>query len=226
MSVRKQTMFRAMLPNGGGSGPLPPQGLSLDIFTSGTNSTDTSSNTVSNYNQYFRYSCMHMFISDTELNAANSGSKTLTGIQVEGASSTSTDSCPDMRIYVAHTNEVFLSTLMETDISQSSSFSYFDRAQVYDGTEFLDSGWNTIDFDTNFVYDGTSNVVITMEKRYGFYDVGGSRWKALYGSRFNSFRSAVYNSDSTASSNFPQSSSAMTTLGGNTQNTINLKINY
>jgi len=226
MSSRKQTMFRAMLPNGGGAGPLPPQGLSLDIFTSGTDSTDTTSTTVSNYNQYFRYSCMHMYISDTELNAANSGSKTLTGIQVEGASSTNTDSCPDMRIYVAHTDELMLSTLMETDIAQSSSFNYYDRAQVYDGTEFLDSGWNTIDFDTNFVYNGTSNIVITMEKRYGAWDVSSSRWKALYGSRFNSFRSAVYNSDSTSSLNFPQGSSSMTTLGGNTQNTINLKINY
>ena len=169
---------------------------------------------------------MHMFITDTELNAANSGSKTLTGIQVEGASSTNNDYCPDMRIYVAHTDEVFLSTLMQTDISQSSQFNYYDRIQVYDGNETLDAGWNTIDFDTNFVYDGTSNVVITMEKRYGQWDVGSSRWKALYGSRFNSFRSAVYNSDSTSSSNFPQGSSAMTTLGGNTQNTINLKINY
>jgi len=167
-----------------------------------------------------------MFISDTELNAANSGSKTLTGIQVEGASSTNTDSCPDMRIYVAHTDEVFLSTLMETDISQSSSFNYYDRAQVYDGTELLDSGWNTINFDTNFVYDGTSNVVITMEKRYGAWDVSGSRWKALYGSRLYSYRTAVYNSDSTLSQNFPQGSSAMTTLGGYTQNTMNLKINY
>ena len=65
-----------------------------------------------------------------------------------------------------------------------------------------------------------------MEKRYGAWDVSASRWKALYGSRFYSYRSAVYNSDSTSSSNFPQGSSSMTTLGGYTQNTINLKINY
>lgn len=226
MSARRQKMFACMLPSGGGV--LPPQGQTINIYTSGTSSTDTSSTTVSPYNQYFRYSVMHVFITDNELNSGISGAKTITGLQVEAASSTSSDPLYDWRIYAAHTDEVFLSTLMETDISQSSGFNYSDRIIVFDSasTHFASSGWNNINFETNFIYNGVDNMVLTFEKRYGNYSLSSSRFKPLYGSRGLSFRSAVYNSDSTSSSNFPQSSSSMTTLGSSPGNFINLKINY
>ena len=211
------------------SGPVI-QNLTVDIYTAGTTTSDTSSTvTTSMYNEYYRYSVLHVLVRASEVNADVAGAKIITGIQTEGASTTGTRTLEDWRVYVAHTSETFLSSLMETDLSQSSSFTFSDRIITFDGDKSgISSGWNTLDFTTNFEYDGSSNLVLSFEKRLGTFDTASARYKTIYGSRGLSFRAALYNSDSTGSGDFPQSSSSMiTTASGTANNNFpNLKINY
>ena len=210
-------------------GILPPQGVTVDIYTAGTDFADQSSvqnSTTSLFNDYYRWSCCHVFVRATEINALQAGGKTITGFQHESYSSTNNRTLTNWRISVAHTNELFLSTLMETDISQSSQFTYFDRQICFDGTVFgINGGWNTVNFTNNFLYDGVSNLVFSFENRRGTYSTAFDRYRTIYGARGLSFRASLFQSDqdNITTGSFPMITTSSITANGNFPN---LKINY
>ena len=210
-----------------GGGVPPIQNKTVDIFTSGTTFDDTASyqNTATTpYNMYYNYSVCHVIVRASEINATDSGAKIITGVDIENGV-TGTSSMSSFRISVAHTTESFLSTLMETDISQSSSFTYFDRQTCYDSIYFPTSNaWNTVNFSNNFIYDGTSNIVITFENRSGSYNISNRpKWK--YGSRGLSFRAALFQDDydDITTGSFPMITTSTSTANSHYPN---LKINY
>ena len=233
MSSREQTMFRAMLPNGGGV--LPPQGVTLDIFTSGTDIGDTTSdqnNTTSPYNAFFDYSACFVLIRASELNSLVSGGKTLTGIEIENGVS-GTNPMYDFRIDIAHTTEDFLlsGAPMETHFdSQSSQFTFSGKQTCFDATYFpTANAWNSVSFSNNFIYDGTSNIVMLMTNRSGQWVIA-SRARFKYGTRSGtSFRAALYQDDWTTGGPFTSANSQpMITTDSTTagQHFPNLKIKY
>jgi hypothetical protein len=124
-------------------------------------------------NQYFKYSCTHMIVEAYAVNADDSGAKLITGIDAYfanalGNNSPST-SAKNIEIWCAHTTESIASDFVKTDMSQSqSTFDFTDRIKVVNkgSLPYSTVGWDTIDFDTNFVYDGTSNLV------FSFYNAG------------------------------------------------------
>ena len=222
-------LFEQIIGMSGSSGAAPPviQNKTVDIFTSGSTFDDTSSyqNTATTpYNMYYNYSVCHVFVSASEINAIDSGAKIITGVDIENGV-TGTASMSSFRVSVAHTTEVFLSTLMETDISQSSSFTYFDRQTCFNSIYFpTGNAWNTINFSSNFTYDGTSNLVITFENRSGSYNISGRpKWK--YGSKGQSYRAALFQDDydNITTGSFPMITTTSTTAN---QHYPNLKINY
>ena len=209
-------------------GVLPPQGVTVDIYTAGTVDDDQTSyqNTATTpYNMYFNYSVCHVLVRDTEINQLISGGKTITGLQIENGVS-GTTSLSQFRISVAHTNEIFLSTTMETDIAQSGGgFTYFDRQTCFNGTYFpTGNAWNNINFQTDFIYNGTSNLVITFENRSGSYIISG-RPKWVYGGRGLSYRASLFQDDydNITTGSFPMITTAVSVANGNFPN---LKINY
>lgn len=214
---------------GGGGGGTPPviQNKTVNIYTGGSTIDDTASykNTATTpYNMYYNYSVCHVFVSASEINATDSGAKIITGVDIENGV-TGTASMSSFRISVAHTTEIFLSTLMETDISQSSSFTYSGRQTCFDSIYFPSgNSWNTVNFSNNFTYDGTSNLVITFENRSGSYNISGRpKWK--YGARGLSWRAALFQDDydNITTGSFPMITTSSTTASGNFPN---LKINY
>jgi hypothetical protein len=210
-------------------GVLPPQGVTVDIYTAGTDFGDQTSaqnSATSLFNDYYRWSCCHVFIQASEINQLVSGGKTITGFEHQAFNSTNNRTLSNWRISVAHTNELTLSTLMETDISQSGQFTYFDRQICYDGTVFgINGGWNTVNFTNNFIYNGTSALVFSFENRRGSYSTSASRYRTIYGSRNLSFRASLFqdDGDNITTGSYPMITTGITTANGNFPN---LKINY
>ena len=212
---------------GGGSVPPVIQNKTVSIYTGGSTTDDTGSyqNTATTpYNMYYNYSVCHVFVNASEINAIDSGAKIITGVDIENGVSGSA-SMSSFRISVAHTTEVFLITLMETDISQSTSFTYFDRQTCFNSIYFPSgNSWNTVNFSNNFTYDGTSNLVITFENRSGSYNISNRpKWK--YGSKGQSYRAALFQDDydNINAQSFPMITTTSTVAN---QNYPNLKINY
>lgn len=207
--------------------PLSILNETVNIYTGGSTIDDTGSyqNTATTpYNMYYNWSVCHVYIQASEINSIRSGKKIITGVDIENGSSGSA-TMSNFRVSVAHTSELFLSTSMETDISQSTGFTYSDRQTCYNGSYFPSgSSWNTINFTSNFIYDGSSNLVITFENRSGSYVISNRpKWK--YGSRGLSFRAALFQDDY---DNITTGSFAMITTSSTTANSHfpNLKINY
>jgi len=215
------------------SGPVI-QNLTVDIFTSGTEYSDSGSLPVkpSIGNQYWRYSATHMLVRASEINADVSGAKIITGVQARIASSLGLTQDPDysaknIGIFLAHTDETVMNGSVKTDMSQSSVvFDYSDRIRVKNkgNLSLLDAGYRTIDFDTDFIYDGTSNLV------FSFYNEGsttyqsGRRTATVYGD-VGTIRTATYGSDS--ASNPATNGYNMSLMdSGDDYYTIDLKINY
>ncbi len=210
------------------------EGKTVTIWDGGTSVSDTGSSPVkpSIGNQYWEYSATHVLVRSTEINSIDSGPKILTGIDIQICIPTSLTTDPDynaknISVFLAHTPESFMSSTIQTDMSQSaSSFDYSDRIEVINTGDLplLTSGFQTLSFDTNFEYDGTSNLV------FSFYNEGstsyqsGRRTASVYGNS-GSLRTAAYGSDS--ASNPEQNAYGMTLMNsGNNYNTPNLKINY
>lgn len=215
------------------SGPVI-QNLTVDIFTSGNQYSDSGSSPVkpSIGNQYWQYSATHMIVRASEVNADVAGAKIITGVQVRICSALGLTQDPDysaknIGIFLAHTDETLMNSNVKTDMSQSTTlFNYYDRIRVKNknNLSLLSAGYQTIDFDTDFIYDGTSNLV------FSFYNEGatsyqsGRRTSTVYGN-VGSIRTAGYGSDS--SSNPATNAYNMTLMNsGNSYYTIDLKINY
>jgi len=236
--MQQQVFFRGTL--GLPEGVLPPQGVTLDIYTSGTETGDASSDqliTCSPYNMFFDYSACYVLIRASELNSLVSGGKTITGIEIEnGVSGTAT--MLDFKIQVGHTTNSFLATSggCETHFpSSSTSFvnSVSNLTTCFDANYFPSgNSWNAVSFSTNFIFNGTDNIVIFMTNQSGQYVIS-NRPKFKYGARNLSFRSALFQSDFSSSQNpfTAADSQSMLTTDSTTPASVNgsfpnLKIKY
>ena len=70
--------------------------------------------------------------------------------------------------------EVYMQNVDATDLSTGISLA--DAELVFEGTlSVTEAGWVTIDLDTPFAYDGTSNLLIGVNKGYVYW-YSGSTW--------------------------------------------------
>ena len=209
-------------------GILPPQGVTLDIYTAGNDYGDQTSqqnNATTPYNMYYNFSCLYVMVTAQELNSLVTGGKTITGVQIENGVS-GTTSLADFRITCYQTTDIFLSTTMETDISQSGGgFTYFGGQICFNGTYFpTGNNWNTINFQNQYQWNGSSNLVIKFENRSGSYIISGRpRW--LYGSRNLSYKASLFQDDydDITTGSFPMITTGISIAFGHFPN---LKINY
>lgn len=113
------------------------------------------------------------------------GEKLLTSIAYE-ASNYSNYTYNNQRILLAHTTATDLTTSIQiTDGGNLSTPATFTGVNYSDLTEvkspfswLVNSGWNTVDFDTNFTYDGTSNILVIHENRDGSWVSGYGWWES------------------------------------------------
>ncbi|MBR5725400.1 MAG: choice-of-anchor J domain-containing protein, partial [Muribaculaceae bacterium] len=110
-------------------------------------------------------------------------------------------------IYMSHTT----SSTITTWVTESSSH------LVYSGTKtFTDSGWYTFTLDTPFAYNGTNNILITVNDHTGSYV--GSSGRAFYIYSTGSSRAIYYRNDYNNQDPLnPSSSYSATSVTSNSQ---------
>ena len=161
MSARKQKMFAYMLP-GEGSGCAAITNTTTQIL----NTLDSSSTTafISNY---WKMSMAMMILTPTELGAA----KQITALEFNNTFSGAIAwTHPSVVIKMAHctstsfTADTFVGTFPNQEIVGVAGIA--DETEVYNNSYSMTSGggWKTINLSTNFCYNGTDNVVISMSK--------------------------------------------------------------
>lgn len=158
---RKQTMFRAMLPNGGGSGGggiqdaiVTNQGSQDDIFVS----------------NFYPHVASGTIITSTEAGSA----KTITGIQVRCTGSQSQSwTFDDLTIRMAHTSDSVFTDVTQANYDVGNGFTNqpINGVTTSNEIEVLSNAtnitippnttdWIDINFTTNFSYNGSSNLVV------------------------------------------------------------------
>jgi hypothetical protein len=127
---------------------LAPQGGDVTI---GSGTSTTGGNYLPT-TDYYKYSLSQQIYTQTELGGAGS----ITAISFYY--NTSTSSNPrSLAIYMTHTSS---STITSWQTQSSSNI-------VYSGTHTFTQGWNTITLTTPFSYNGTSNLLITVDDNTG-----------------------------------------------------------
>ena len=147
-----------------------PQG---DEVTIGSG-TSTSSSLPTNV--WYKYTTSQQIYTQAEVGEAG----TITAVSFQYNGNASSDARM-LDIYMTHTN----STTLSTWVAVTSA------SKVYTGTQtFTTAGWYTITLDTPFEYNGTSNIMITVDDNTGSYI--GSSGRAFYAYATGSTR-AIYN---------------------------------
>ena len=121
-------------------------GGNVDI---GNGTTTYSSIPVSNY---YNYAISEQLFTASELGGSNTFSSISFNCQNANATSRSWD------IYLMPTTLTSLSGLVNIDNS---------AVKVFSGTASISSGWFTINFDSAFVYDGTTNLMLIVDDNTG-----------------------------------------------------------
>ena len=112
---------------------------------------------------YYNYSITEQLYTADEIGMAG----TITSISLHYASSTAKD------IPIT----VYLKSVDDADLS-AAGISLEDAEQVFSGTlSVTEAGWVTIDLDSPYAYDGTSNLLIGFVKDYLYY-WSGNTWYA------------------------------------------------
>ena len=134
---------------------------------------------------YYKYSLTQQIYTASELGTAG----TITAISFYY--STSTSSNPrSLQVYMSHTSSSTITTWSTVTSSQL----------VYSGTYTFNQGWNTITLTSPFAYNGTSNVLLTVDDNTGtwttnsqFYTYSTGANRAIY------YRNDYTNPDPTGS---------------------------
>ena len=153
---------------------LAPQGGDVTIG-SGTNA-----NSYLPTYTYYNYSLTQQIYTSAEMGDAG----TITAVAFKVSNSKPATRTID--IYLSHTsNGSFSGT--SAWVSQSTS------NRVFSGSvDFASSGWTTITLDTPFEYNGTSNLLITVDDNTGSYITGSSNNPSFYTYSTNSTNRAIY----------------------------------
>ena len=139
--------------------------------------TSTSSNLPTNV--WYKYTTSQQIYTQAEVGEA--GTITAVSFQYNGDA---TSGARTLDIYMTHTN----STTLSTWVAVTSA------SKVYSGTQtFTTAGWYTITLDTPFEYNGTSNIMVTVDDNTGSYT--GSSGRAFYAYATGSTRAIYKQSD-------------------------------
>jgi hypothetical protein len=169
MSSRDQTMFRAMLP-GSSSSCAPITNTTTQIFATGTNSDDDAVAT-----NYWNRGANGQIWTQAELGSA----KQITALEYQQTNSTASSpyTFTDIIIRMCHTTDTaFSSTNTVTgtwpNIEIPGLSNKSDEIEVNNGpfTVTNTSGWQTLNLDTNFCYNGIDNVAIMVIKEFQNYE--------------------------------------------------------
>jgi hypothetical protein len=179
------------------------------------------------YNFYFRYSVWHGLYVAAEIGASR---KQITGFDAYMDYDGSESSMEDIIIHVAHTTETSLPSTLKTDLTTSSgTFEYKDRITVYPQSNLSFStfnGWKAFDFITNFSYNGINNLLITVEKRLGDFELSRPEWRySTLGTGPgipSANRSWYFESDATGGTDYPN----LPKLGVSTILRPNIKLKF
>lgn len=149
------------LLDGAAGGCAAIQSLTTQYINGTTNDT-----TIPAYGLY-DYSVCGIILTQAELGAA----KQFTGLEVEGATG-GAYTFLNQDIYMGHCTESSFDTTPAVDGSDLTLLEPLTK--VVNGQNFFidPPGWYGLTFDTNFCYNGTSNVFILWENRDGAYSFG------------------------------------------------------
>ena len=182
---------------------LAPQGGDFNIG-SGT-ATDNG-----NYlptNVWYKYSLTQQIYTKAELGDAG----TITAISFYYNSSSSSGN-RTLDIYMNHTT----SSTISSWVTESTSH------RVFSGTHNFTQGWNTITLSTPFAYNGTNNILLTVDDNTGNYDVNGSTYFYTYSTGSN--RAIRYYNDNTNLSATSSNSTSGTPVQYNAQMKITKEV--
>ena len=141
---------------------MAPQGGDVTI------GSGTSTNSYIPAYAYYNYTLSQQIYTASEMGEAGS----ITKIAFKVANSKS--AARDIDIYLSHTSSSSFSSNTGW-IAQSTAY------RVFSGTvDFLASGWTTITLDTPFEYNGTSNLLLTVDDNTGSYVSGSSNSPSFY----------------------------------------------
>ena len=128
---------------------------------------------------WYNYCLSQQIYTASEINSA--GTITAISFYWYGQSGSATSSgARNLKIYMSHTNNA---NLTNSWIQESNSH------LVYSGTQTFNAvGWHTITLDTPFQYDGTSNLVITVDDNTGSYTVSAKHYFRTYSTNENRAR--------------------------------------
>ena len=113
------------------------------------------------FESYWKYSVSGIILLASELGSA----KQFTGLQIERTSGTAITEL-NQTIQLMHVTESQMNLYPAVDLSD---LTVSDRTTCYTGSVYLSSsaGYKTVNFSTNFCYNGTDNVAILWENRSG-----------------------------------------------------------
>ena len=141
---------------------LAPQGGDVTI------GSGTSTNSFIPTYAWYSYSLTQQIYTSAEVGDAG----TITKIAFKVANSKSTTR--NLDIYLSHTSSSSFSSNSGW-IAQSSAYRVFSGS-----VSFLSSGWTTITLDTPFEYNGTSNLLLTVDDNTGSYVSSSSNSPTFY----------------------------------------------
>ncbi len=148
---------------------------------------------------WYKYSLTQQIYTASEVGEAG----TITKIAFKVANSKSTGR--DINIYLSHTSESSFSGTSGW-IAQSTSYLVFSG-----NVDFLASGWTTITLDSPFEYNGTSNLLLTIDDNTGSYVNSSSNSPTFY--VYSAFsNTAIYKYNDNTNYNPEDSSNSSGTL--------------
>jgi len=157
-------MFSSMLPSGSGSGCAPITNTTTSINATGSNSDGEAVAT-----NYWRRGASAQIWTPSELGS----SKQITALQYQQSNTIALSSYTynDIVIRMCHTSSTSFSstsTIVGTwpNIEIPGLSNKSDEIEVHNGSWSISNstGWQTLNLDTNFCYNGTDNLVIMIIK--------------------------------------------------------------
>ena len=153
---------------------LAPQGGDVTIGSG----TSTNNGNYLPTTDYYKYSLSQQIYTQSELGGAGS----ITAISFYYSTSTSSNT-RILDVYMTHTNS---STITSWQTQSSNSL-------VFSGTHLFTQGWNTITLDTPFAYNGTSNLLLTVDDNTGSWTTNSNFYTYSTGAN----RAICYRNDNT-----------------------------
>ena len=160
---------------------------------------------------WFNYSLSQQIYTAAEVNGA--GDIIAVSFYWYGKSGSNTSSgARDLQIYMSHTSN---SNLSSGWIQESASH------LVYSGTQTFNAvGWHTITLDTPFSYDGTSNLLLTVDDNTGSYTVTAKHYFRTYTTGEQRARTYCNDNDN------PDPTGTVSSTTSNTSSLYNLTLEY